>query len=77
MTSSVVICTYNGASYLEQQLDSILSQTVLPNAIIICDDGSTDRTLDIINNYISHRSLDIKLEVNVTRLGPIKNFAII
>ncbi|OOH85731.1 hypothetical protein BMT54_11560, partial [Pasteurellaceae bacterium 15-036681] len=38
---SVVMATYNGEEFLCQQLDSIFEQTILPNEIVIVDDGST------------------------------------
>jgi glycosyltransferase involved in cell wall biosynthesis len=44
---SVALCTCNGAPYLRQQLDSILSQTRPIDEIVVGDDGSTDETLDI------------------------------
>lgn len=39
---SVVLCTYNGAAYLEEQLESLLAQTRRADEILIGDDGSTD-----------------------------------
>jgi len=45
---SVVLCTYNGAPYLREQLESILSQSVPPGEIIVSDDGSQDSTLAIV-----------------------------
>lgn len=48
---SVAMATYNGEKYLKEQLDSILKQTVIPDEIIISDDGSTDRTLEIASEY--------------------------
>ena len=48
---SIVLCTYNGAKYLSEQLDSILAQTYPPHEIIIQDDNSTDETVDIIHEY--------------------------
>ncbi len=50
---SIVMCTYNGAKYLREQLDSILAQTRPADEIIIQDDGSTDGTLDILHEYAS------------------------
>ncbi len=41
---SIVLCTYNGAKYLSEQLDSILAQTYPLHEIIIQDDNSTDET---------------------------------
>ena len=36
----VIVCTFNGASFISSQLESILSQTILPQKIIVSDDGS-------------------------------------
>lgn len=47
---SVAMATYNGATFIEKQLNSILSQTVVPDEIVISDDGSTDATLEIAEN---------------------------
>lgn len=44
---SVVICTYNGEQYLREQIESVLGQTHKVDEIVVCDDGSSDRTLDI------------------------------
>jgi len=46
---SVVVCTYNGEKFLREQLQSILEQTRPPDEIIISDDGSSDSTLDIVD----------------------------
>lgn len=48
---SVALCTFNGESFLATQLESILSQDLLPDEIIIGDDGSTDGTLSILDDY--------------------------
>lgn len=48
---SVCIPTYNGEKYIREQLDSILSQTKAVDEIIISDDSSTDRTIEIIKSY--------------------------
>ena len=45
---SVAIATYNGEKYIREQLESILNQTVVPDEIIISDDGSKDKTLEIV-----------------------------
>ncbi|MDC8098923.1 glycosyltransferase family 2 protein [Chryseobacterium rhizosphaerae] len=52
---SVCLTTYNGAKFLTQQLDSILSQLGANDEVIISDDGSTDETLLIIKNYSDTR----------------------
>lgn len=69
---TVAMATYNGAKYLEEQLDSILSQTLPPNEIIVCDDSSSDGTWDILERYQSDGLL--RYSVNDTRLGYIGNF---
>lgn len=48
---TVVLSTYNGERYLEQQLDSILAQNCDDIRIYVRDDGSTDRTLEILARY--------------------------
>ena len=48
---SVVMCTYNGANYLCEQLDSLLAQTYPVHEIIVQDDGSQDNTWTIIEKY--------------------------
>lgn len=47
---SVVMCTFNGAPYLPEQLDTIINQTYPIFEIIIQDDGSTDSTMSILHN---------------------------
>lgn len=49
---TVLMSTYNGEKYLSQQIDSIFNQINVDIILIIRDDGSTDNTVDIINNYI-------------------------
>ena len=70
---SIALTTYNGEKYLSKQLDSILSQTHKKIEIVICDDGSTDNTINIINDY-SQKYTNIKLHLNDVRLGYVKNF---
>lgn len=47
---SVCMATYNGAKYIEKQLDSILSQLSADDEIVISDDGSKDETISIIES---------------------------
>lgn len=71
---SIILCTYNGAKYIEDQLDSIANQTILPSELISCDDISTDNTVSIIKAWSIHYKGKVILRKNETRLGVIKNF---
>ncbi len=48
---SVIVPVYNGEKYLKECLDSILSQTLSDIEIICVNDGSTDGSYDILENY--------------------------
>ena len=50
---SVVMCTYNGARFLAEQLDSIVKQTYPIFELIVQDDGSTDNTQQVVEDYAS------------------------
>ena len=56
-TVSIIMGTYNGAEYIREQLDSILSQTYPLKEIIIQDDGSTDDTVVICPEVSYHTFL--------------------
>lgn len=72
---TVVIATYNGEKYILEQLKSILSQTVLPDEVLIFDDRSSDATADIIREFIKVNSLlNWRLYVNEENCGWKKNF---
>lgn len=53
MQISIALATYNGEKYITEQLESILPQLAPEDEIIISDDGSTDRTLEIIAGFCS------------------------
>jgi glycosyltransferase involved in cell wall biosynthesis len=50
---SITMSTYNVEKFIDESLDSIVNQSLKDVEIICIDDGSTDRTLDIINDYAS------------------------
>jgi len=68
------MCTYNGARYLREQLESISAQTQLPSELVICDDRSHDRTRDIIMNFTERAPFPVRLHVNESTLGVSGNF---
>ena len=75
MTTSVAMCTYNGEKFLKEQLDSILNQSLPIDEIVICDDGSTDETIAIIQDYSTANPDKIRLFRNNPALGVCANFA--
>jgi GT2 family glycosyltransferase len=52
MTCGVVIVAWNGEEYLEACLRSVLAQSVAPAVIIVIDNGSDDRSLEIVQTYV-------------------------
>ena len=71
---SVALCTYNGERYIREQLESILNQTMPVDEIVVCDDGSTDNTLHIIESIRDGSHTDIRIYCNEKNLGPAYNF---
>jgi glycosyltransferase involved in cell wall biosynthesis len=71
-TVSIALCSHNGGKFIGEQLKSIQEQSFKPNEIIICDDNSSDNTLEIIKQF--SKVLPIKLHQNIPALGTIKNF---
>ena len=71
---SVAMCTYNGAKYLREQLNSIVNQTRLPDEMIIYDDDSSDDTVEILNDFKKEAPFPVKIYQNSSNCGPTKNF---
>ena len=69
----ILLATYNGEKYLKQQIDSILNQTYQNIRLIISDDGSNDKTREILKQYEQKEERVIVYEQN-ENLGCIKNF---
>lgn len=71
---SICMTTYQGEKYIEQQIESILCQSLLPDEIIVCDDSSSDNTVGIIKSLKQERPI-IYLYKNQKRIGVKKNFS--
>jgi len=52
MKVNIILSTYNGETYLAEQIDSILNQTYSEWTLLIRDDGSRDQTVEIIETYV-------------------------
>lgn len=72
---SVAIATYNGEKYISRQLNSLLSQRRPIDEVIIIDDASTDKTANIIKNFIEkNKLLNWHFFVNKKNIGFFKSF---
>lgn len=74
MKISVGMCTYNGADFLSDQLESILAQSRPPDEIVVCDDGSTDETQSLLKQFAATSPVPISLHFNEKNLGSVRNF---
>lgn len=71
---SIAMASYNGAKYLQEQLDSFLYQTRQPDELVVCDDGSSDATLEILKVFRQQAPFAVHVYRNETNLGYIRNF---
>lgn len=70
---SIVIPTYNGDEFLEATLESAISQTYKNVEILICDDGSIDKTIEISKRYELNYP-QVRLIQNPVNLGMVANW---
>lgn len=70
---SIALCTYNGAAFLRQQLDTLVAQTYKNIELVVVDDCSVDDTVSILNAYASQYSF-FNLHQNEKNLGFTANF---
>jgi glycosyltransferase involved in cell wall biosynthesis len=71
---SIALCTYNGERFLARQLASIQQQTVLPYELVICDDCSTDKTIEIVRDFTASALFPVRIFRNERNLGFVANF---
>jgi glycosyltransferase involved in cell wall biosynthesis len=71
---SVAMCTFNGSRYLSEQLESIACQTLRPAEMVVCDDGSQDDTLALLENFAVRMEFPVRIYRNERNLGSTKNF---
>mgnify|MGYP005849079615 CR=1 FL=1 len=76
MLIDILLATYNGEKYIGEQLDSLFNQTNQYWTLIVHDDGSTDKTVEIIKSYqIRYPSRIVLLEDGIKTGGAKNNFA--
>ncbi len=74
MKISVAMATYNGERFLEEQLASLAAQTRLPDELVVCDDQSSDRTVEIVAAFARRAPFPVHLYRNERNLGFGDNF---
>lgn len=74
MNYSIVMTTYNGTRFLQEQLDSLRLQTLPACEVLIFDDCSSDGTPAMVTEYIQKYQLGWTLHINETNIGWKKNF---
>lgn len=71
---SVALCTYNGTSFLGEQLASIRYQSRPVDELVVCDDRSTDGTVSLLQEFAASAPFPVQIYVNEANLGSTKNF---
>ena len=74
MKISIALATYNGADYLQNQLDSYVTQARRPDEIVVCDDVSKDDTVAILEAFKKVVPFEVRIIKNETNLGYTRNF---
>jgi hypothetical protein len=72
--TSVALCTYNGARFVAEQIESISAQSQQPDEMIVCDDGSEDETVKILQKFALNAKFPVRVFRNPVRLGAAANF---
>src|SRR5215469_7307278 len=67
-SASIIVPVWNGEKMLPSCLKSVLNQDFDPSEIIIVDDGSTDRSLDVVKNVVNGRK-NVRIIHHSTNLG--------
>jgi glycosyltransferase involved in cell wall biosynthesis len=70
---SIALCTYNGELFLARQLASIQQQTVMPYELVVCDDCSTDKTIEIVRDFAASALFPVRIFRNDHNLGFVAN----
>jgi glycosyltransferase involved in cell wall biosynthesis len=66
---SIAMATWNGAAYLPEQLESLARQELLPTELVVCDDGSTDSSVQVLEEFAGRAPFPVRLFRNPRNLG--------
>ena len=73
-TLSVVMTSFNGGRFIRAQLESLAAQSLHPHELLVCDDGSTDDTLEIVADFQRDAPFPVWIQRNPARRGYADNF---
>jgi glycosyltransferase involved in cell wall biosynthesis len=68
------MCTYNASRYVEQELESFTRQTRLPDELVVCDNVSSDNTIELLENFRRRAPFPVRIFRNDTNIGRSRNF---
>ncbi len=71
---SIAMATYDGERYLPEMLESLANQTRPPDELVVRDDGSSDRTLDVVHDFAARAPFEVRVVPSDGRLGYAQNF---
>jgi glycosyltransferase involved in cell wall biosynthesis len=74
LTTSIAMATFNGGQHIRAQLDSLARQTTLPIELVVTDDGSSDDTLAILEDFAKTAPFEVFIHRNDQKLGYKANF---
>lgn len=74
MTVSIAMATFNGGKYILKQLDSIARQSRLPDELVVCDDFSTDNTVQLVEDFSKTVPFPITIIRNDRNIGFVAAF---
>jgi glycosyltransferase involved in cell wall biosynthesis len=73
--TSVAVATCEGGRFIDEQLDSIASQSRLPDELVVVDDASLDTTVERVEAFAAKVRFPVRIERNPERIGATANFA--
>jgi glycosyltransferase involved in cell wall biosynthesis len=71
---SIAMTTYNSERFIAEQLESFVRQERLPDELVVSDDASTDRTVEIVRRFAARAPFPVRLSINDCNLGITRNF---
>jgi glycosyltransferase involved in cell wall biosynthesis len=74
MRISIAMTTYNGSAFVSEQLESFAAQTRLPDELVVCDDCSSDDTVQKLEAFAARAPFEVRIEQNPRNLSTTPNF---